>query len=39
MYQTDLMETEWQYITKMLNLQARHALKRVINCGCIYLQN
>lgn len=20
-------------------MQARHALKRVINCGCIYLQN
>ena len=23
MYQTDLTETEWQYITKVLNLQER----------------
>lgn len=23
MYQTDLAETEWQYITKVLNLQER----------------
>ena len=23
MYQTDLTETEWQYITKVLNLQVR----------------
>lgn len=23
MYQTDLTETEWQYIAKVLNLQAR----------------
>ena len=23
MYQTDLTDTEWQYITKVLNLQAR----------------
>ena len=33
MYQTDLIEIEWQYITKALNLQAR---KRKYDLRMIY---
>ena len=44
MYQTDLMETEWQYITKVLNLQERQrkydlrtiwdAISYLLDTGC-----
>lgn len=34
MYQTDLTEIEWKYITKVLNLQER---KRKYNLECHFL--
>ena len=29
MYQTDLTKTEWQYITKVLNLQTKKVKKQI----------